>query len=119
MEEDGYWRILDGLAATSTIVIDRPKGTSHPRYPPDSIYPVDYGYLRDTASMGGSGIDVWVGTGLCGIDAIICVADLVKRDSEIKTLIDCTEEEKRLIFGVHNETENMKGVLVRRKPPRS
>lgn len=40
MKEDGYWRILDGLAATSTIVIDRPKGTSHPRYP-DSIYPVD------------------------------------------------------------------------------
>ncbi|KOA55194.1 hypothetical protein BAAA27672_04440 [Bifidobacterium animalis subsp. animalis ATCC 27672] len=78
MEEDGYWRILDGLAATSTIVIDGPKGTSHPRYP-DSIYPVDYGYLRDTASMDGSGIDVWVGTGLCGIDAIICVADLVKR----------------------------------------
>lgn len=118
MEEDGYWRILDGLAATSTIVIDRPKGTSHPQYP-DSIYPVDYGYLRDTASMDGSGIDVWVGTGLCGIDAIICVADLVKGDSEIKILIDCTEEEKRLIFGVHNETENMKGVLVRRKPPRS
>lgn len=57
MEEDGYWRILDELAATSTIVIDRPKGTSHPRYP-DSIYPVDYGYLRDTASMDGSGIDV-------------------------------------------------------------
>lgn len=100
------------------IVIDRPKGTSHPRYP-DSIYPVDYGYLRDTASMDGSGIDVWVGTGLCGIDAIICVAELVKGDSEIKILIDCTEEEKRLIFGVHNETENMKGVLVRRKPPRS
>ncbi len=118
MEEDGYWRILDGLAATSTIVIDRPKGTSHPRYP-DSIYPVDYGYLRDTASMDGSGIDVWVGTGLCGIDAIICVAELVKGDSEIKILIDCTEEEKRLIFGVHNETENMKGVLVRRKTPRS
>ena len=100
------------------IVIDRPKGTSHPQYP-DSIYPVDYGYLCDTASMDGSGIDVWVGTGLCGIDAIICVADLVKGDSEIKILIDCTEEEKRLIFGVHNETENMKGVLVRRKPPRS
>ncbi len=40
MKEDGYWRILDGLAATSTIVIDSPKGTSHPRYP-DSIYPVD------------------------------------------------------------------------------
>lgn len=37
MEEDGYWRILDGLAATSTIVIDRPKGTSHPRYPTPSI----------------------------------------------------------------------------------
>ncbi|WP_242502829.1 hypothetical protein [Bifidobacterium pseudolongum] len=118
MEDDGFWRILDGLAATSTIVIDRPRGTSHPRYP-DSIYPVDYGYLRDTTSMDGDGIDVWVGTGTCGIDAIICVVDLVKRDSEIKVLIDCTEEEKRLIFGVHNETENMKGVLVRRNPPRS
>ncbi|RSX49987.1 inorganic pyrophosphatase [Bifidobacterium castoris] len=117
MGDDGYWRILDELASTSTIVIDRPKGTGHPRYP-DSVYPVDYGYLRDTESMDGDGVDVWVGTASCGIDAIICGADLVKRDSEIKILIDCSEEEKRLIFDMHNATENMKGVLVRRYPLR-
>lgn len=86
MRDDGYWRILDELVSTSTIVIDGPRGTSHPQYP-DSVYPVDYGYLRDTESMDGDGIDVWVGTASCGIDAIICVADLVKRDSEIKILI--------------------------------
>lgn len=108
-----FWETLDKLAANSEIIIDRPKGTAHPKYP-DFIYKVDYGYLKDTSSMDGAGIDVWVGSGEKKIDAIMCIVDLVKRDSEIKILIGCTEEEKQIIYQTHNETENMKGILIRR-----
>ncbi len=63
---DGYnedfWKALDELVNNSEIVIDRPRGSAHPRYP-NFIYNVDYGYLKDTASMDGSGIDIWVGSG--------------------------------------------------------
>ena len=29
----GFWEALDRLVSASTIVIDRPKGSAHPRYP--------------------------------------------------------------------------------------
>ncbi len=50
-----FWNALDELVHYSEIVIDRPKGTPHPRYP-DFIYQVDYGYLKDTSSMDGAGM---------------------------------------------------------------
>ena len=34
--------------------------------------------------------------------------------AEIKILIGCTEEEKAIVYETHNETEFMKGVLIRR-----
>ena len=108
-----FWQALDRLVAESAIVIDRPKGSAHPRFP-DFIYRVDYGYLKDTTSMDGAGIDVWVGSGEKTVDAIMCIVDLMKRDSEIKILIGCTEEEKAIIYQTHNETEFMKGILIRR-----
>ena len=111
--DDAFWHMLEELIRTSEIVIDRPKGTAHPRYP-EMIYPLDYGYLKDSASMDGQGIDVWVGSGEKRIDAVICTVDLLKRDSEIKLLIGCTEEEKQLIYELHNDSEYMKGVMVRR-----
>ena len=110
-----FWTALDILVARSKIVIDRPRGSAHPRYP-SMTYPVDYGYLEDTTSMDGGGIDVWRGTDPNGqIDAIICTIDLVKRDSEIKILIACTETEKQVILQTHNEGPNMKGILIRRE----
>lgn len=108
-----FWNALDELVNRSEIIIDRPKGTAHPKYP-NFIYQVDYGYLKDTASMDGAGIDVWVGSGETKIDAIMCIVDLMKNDSEIKILIGCTEEEKGIIYKTHNETEYMKGILIRR-----
>ena len=108
-----FWRALDSLVYNSEIVIDRPKGTAHPKYP-DFIYKVDYGYLKNTSSMDGAGIDVWIGSGEKKIDAIMCIVDLMKRDSEIKILIGCTEEEKQIVYQTHNETEYMKGILIRR-----
>ena len=114
---DGYnedfWNALDELVSNSEIVIDRPRGSAHPRFP-NFIYKVDYGYLKDTASMDGAGIDVWVGSGEKKIDAIMCIVDLMKRDSEIKILVGCTEEEKLEVYKTHNETQYMKCVLIRR-----
>ena len=114
---DGYnrdfWKALDELVSSSEIVIDRPRGSVHPRFL-NFIYKVDYGYLKDTASMDGAGIDVWVGSGDKKVDAIMCIVDLMKRDSEIKILVGCTEEEKLEVYKTHNETQYMKGVLIRR-----
>ena len=64
--------------------------------------------------MDGAGIDVWIGSGERQIDAIMCIVDLVKKDSEIKILIGCTEEEKAIIYKTHNQTQYMKGILIRR-----
>ena len=110
----GFWQALDKLVAESEIVIDRQKGSAHPRYP-NFIYPLDYGYLKGTTAMDGGGIDVWRGSNPVGeLDAIMCIVDLMKRDSEVKLLIGCTEEEKAKVYQVHNETDFMKGVLIRR-----
>lgn len=56
-----FWTVLEELVGQSDVVIDRPKGSAHPKFP-HTIYPVDYGYLQNTTSMDGEGIDVWVGT---------------------------------------------------------
>lgn len=113
-QNPAFWFALDRLVQTSQIVIDRPKGSAHPRYP-DMIYPVDYGYLQGTASMDGEGIDVWRGTDPAQrVDAVVCTVDLLKQDSEIKILIGCTEEEKVLVCETHNDSEYMKGLLIRR-----
>ncbi|MDD4773272.1 MAG: inorganic pyrophosphatase [Eubacteriales bacterium] len=110
---DSFWAALDRLTAESKIVIDRPAGSRHPRNT-RLIYPVDYGYLENTSSMDGGGIDVWKGSGGRAIDAVICTVDLFRRDSEIKILIGCGEDEIRLIMQVHNSGDTMKGLLIRR-----
>lgn len=111
---DSFWNAIDKIVSESKIVIDRPKGTAHPRFS-GFIYKVDYGYLDNTTSMDGGGIDVWVGTDeRKQVDAIICIVDLMKRDSEIKILIGCTDDEKELVYQMHNETDYMKGILIRR-----
>ena len=110
---EDFWKALDELVNFSEIVIDRPKGSAHPKFP-DFIYRVDYGYLKDTTSMDGAEIDVWVGSGDKKIDAIMCIVDLMKKDSEIKILIGCTEEEKMEVYRTHNETQYMKGIMIRR-----
>ncbi|MCI8269862.1 MAG: inorganic pyrophosphatase [Lachnospiraceae bacterium] len=111
---DGFWDIVDQLVKETEIVIDRQKGTSHPRFP-DFVYQVDYGYLDGTSSMDQEGIDVWVGSEPDRkVDAMICIVDRLKRDSEIKLLLGCTEEEKKLVLEMCNRTEWMKGILVRR-----
>jgi inorganic pyrophosphatase len=109
-----FWIVLDSLVYESEIVIDRPKGSHHPRFP-EIVYPVDYGYLKNTTSMDGGGIDVWRGTDVSGkTDAIICTVDLLKRDSEIKILMGCTSDEKKRIFEFYERDLYIKGLLIER-----
>jgi len=108
-----FWLALDRLVAASEIIIDRPKGSAHPRYQ-DFIYPADYGYLANTQAMDGGGLDVWVGS-LPGrqLTGVICTVDLLKRDVELKLLLGCSADEQRIILGLHN-ADSQSGMLVER-----
>ena len=59
--ETAFWHGVTELLITNSLIIDRPKGSPHPRYP-QMIYPLDYGYLENTTSADGGGIDVWLGS---------------------------------------------------------
>lgn len=110
-----FWDHLDQLLASSRLVIDRPKGTAHPRYP-DFVYPYDYGYLEGTSGGDGNEIDVWAGSlPERQIVGVICTVDALKRDAEIKLLVGCTPEEMRGILAAHNEKMKMQaGMLIER-----
>ncbi len=96
-----FWDSLGKLTADSVVVIDRPKDSAHPRYA-DYIYPFDYGYLEGTSSGDGEGIDCWIGSlGNNTITGVIVVVDLVKKDSEIKVLLGCTESDAQKILLCH------------------
>ena len=112
--DNDFWKAVDALVSSGKIVIDRPKGSTHPRFP-NIKYEVDYGYIESTTSMDGGGIDVWLGS-LADkkVNAIICTVDLMKKDSEIKLLIGCTEEEMNTVYAFHNDSEFMKGFLIKR-----
>jgi len=102
MENEDFWLKLDQLVADSPVKVDRPKGTPHPRYP-SFVYPLDYGFLENTRSSDGGGIDFWVGSGPeKRVTAIICTVDLEKRDAETKILLGCTPQEIHTILEVHN-----------------
>jgi len=110
---DQFWSHLDQLVAESHIVIDRPRGSSHPRYP-EVVYPLDYGYLEGTTAADGGGIDVWVGSGGLGpVQGIVCTVDLRKRDAEIKLLMGCSDDELRQILALTNEGA-LRGILLQR-----
>ncbi len=88
-----FWSALRRLLDRHTLVIDRPQGSCHPRFP-EFIYPVDYGFLEGTRAGDGKEIDVFRGslkadtlTGIC------CTADALKQDIEIKLLYNCSDAE--------------------------
>lgn len=97
-----FWLYLDHLAAECPIEVDRPKGSSHPRFP-EMIYPLDYGFLAGSTTVDGGGVDCWRGTQIEPkvVGAVLSV-DLLKRDAEIKLLLGCDEGEIQLILNFMN-----------------
>ena len=83
-----FWEALDELVEKHKLVIDRPKGSPHPRFP-ELIYPLDYGYLDGTSGGDGSGIDVWRGSiNEATVVAAIFTVDPLKAETETKILVD-------------------------------
>lgn len=88
-----FWTDLDSLVASSTVIVDRPRGSRHPR-DARHIYPLDYGYLQGTTSGDGQGIDVWLGSsGERDVTGVLSTIDLLKRDLEVKVLLGCSPAE--------------------------
>ena len=109
-----FWQRLDELLATSKIVIDRPKGSHHPRFP-EIVYQIDYGYFDATTSNDGEGLDVWLGTAdEKRLTAVICTVDLDKRDAEMKLMVGCTDSEMKYIEDFYNTWPDMGGYIVHR-----
>ena len=108
-----YWLSLDELVKTREIIIDRPIGSRHPRFP-RVTYPLNYGYLKGTKSGDREGIDVWQGSLDSKIvDATIIAVDLLKSDVEVKLLVGCTEAEVEIVLNFHNMF-SQSGMLVKR-----
>jgi inorganic pyrophosphatase len=107
-----FWEYINKLVKDNEIVIDRPKGTRHPKYN-DMIYEFDYGYIKDTKTTDGGGIDVFKGSlHNKNVNTIICTVDLLKKDIEIKILIGCTIIEKKKIYNFLNNSEYMQAIII-------
>ena len=86
-----FWERLDSLIASSEVVIDRPKGSMHPVHSA-IIYPLDYGYLKNVNGGDGNELDIWQGSvSDRQLVAVVCTADTLKNDAEVKLIIGCTD----------------------------
>lgn len=98
-----FWQGMEDLIHTNRIIVDRPKGNPHPRHP-ELVYPLDYGYLENTTSGDGDGIDVRMGSlESKTLTGILCTFDTIKSDAEIKLLIGCTNKDVQNIRNFHHE----------------
>ncbi|MHA7971177.1 hypothetical protein [Rhizobium sp. CAU 1783] len=113
-DEAAFWQALDALVAGARLVVDRPKGSTHPRYPA-IVYPLDYGFLDGTTAIDGQGVDLWRGSLDAGaIVGAVCTVDLTKKDTELKLMIGCTPAEMEIVAGFYNDSAAMKALLLRR-----
>lgn len=109
-----FWQKLDTLYLSSQLVIDRPKNTCHYKYS-NLIYPVDYGYLKDSMGSDQAPIDVFKGSNKSTkVEAIAVSVDILKKDCEPKLIVGCSDEEIQRILAFLNQTEFQKAVLLRR-----
>ena len=109
-----FWTRLDTLLEATEIVIDRPEGSNHPKYP-NIEYPLDYGYLAGTSGGDGNEIDIWYGSDNSkNLVAVICTVDSLKNDTEMKLLLGCTNQDIETIDQFHNSGQYMSGLVIKR-----
>ncbi len=108
-----FWDKLERLATDGEVVIERPRGSSHPRFP-ELVYPLDYGYVRGTTGGDGAEVDVWQGSlGDQRLVGVMCTVDLDKRDAELKLMLACTEAELESAQQFHERSQTSGHLIVR------
>ena len=109
-----FWQNLDLLVEKNGFVIERPKGSRHPRFKA-FIYPYDYGYIPFTKSSDGAELDIWIGnSNTRRVTGILNITDMDKYDAEMKILYACTDKEMHHIYEVNNQVM-MHGILLKRE----
>lgn len=111
--DDDLWRSWERIIAEQGVIIDRPMGTTHPRFA-EMIYPVDYGYLKNTIGGDGKEIDIFVGSTDLGLVGLLATQDAAKGDREIKLLWNLTNDEIEAVAAFLNR-ETMTASLIRRR----
>lgn len=107
-----FWQKLDTIYLSSKLEIDRPKDSVHYKYS-NLVYPVDYGYLKDTTGTGMDPIDVFKGSLPSNqIQAAIITADILKKDCVVKLVVGCSDEEIYDIMHFLNQTQFQKAVII-------
>lgn len=113
-EDVRFWELGDRLVREHPIVIDRPRGSRHPRHP-DIVYPLNYGFLHGTSAIDGGGVDCWRGSLAEPVmTGAIVTVDVFKADCEIKWLVGCTPEESELALATHRTT--LQGAILLSRP---
>jgi inorganic pyrophosphatase len=108
-----FWAYVDELVSNNHVVIDRAKGTPHPKLP-QFIYPLDYGYLENTISADGGGIDLFRGSRPeATVIGVLCTVDLSKRHMEFKLLLGCIFEEIAVIQDRRSVTRRVPRLTIR------
>ncbi len=115
LENNAYfWQKIDILLLSSDIIINRKKDSTHPVYN-NLIYPVDYGYLKDTMLDTNEHIAIYRGSKKSlTVEAVVVCIDILKKDMEVKLLAGCTEKEELAILEFLNQTDFQKSIIVRR-----
>jgi inorganic pyrophosphatase len=112
--DNEFWEYLKKMVMENEIIIDRPKGTKHPKYS-DMVYELDYGYIKNTKANDGNEIDVFKGSlHNKNVNTIICTIDLLKHDIEIKILIGCTISEIQKVYKFLNNSKYMRAIIIER-----
>jgi inorganic pyrophosphatase len=109
-----FWATLENFVTSSQIVVDRPKGSPHPRFP-EIVYPMDYGFLEGTTGGDGDGIDVWFGSSVSRVvTGVACTADPFKRDAELKILLGCSDEDFIILEHFFRVTAELPAIIIPR-----
>lgn len=108
-----FWQKLDTFYLSSQFVVTRKKGDQHPEFP-NLIYPVTYGYLKDTNEKT-NGVSVYRGSGsLYTITGLVVAVDILKKTLDVKMLLGCNDEEVEDVLRFLNQTDYQKTVYIKR-----
>ena len=111
-----FWIYLQNLVDSSKIVIDRPKGFIHPKFPDSPPYLLDYGCLDGTCTIDGQGVDCFIGSlNLRRVTGVLCTVDIMKKDCELKILISCNSAEMVLAWNHLNSPDFFADCLIVRE----